>query len=171
MVPTAAQSIRVEVLQDATVVNTALLTVASPSTTFAQVPTGTMTVKATAFPNADGTGTAMALAQTSQTIADNTTASVSLTMGSTIDHLTVTPNPVNFLLAALFPRTITVTAYDAGNNVVLTAPGDIGYASSNFAIATVSASGTVAGLALGQCTITATDAVSGKSGTTTAKIL
>ena len=103
VIPTAAQSIRVQVFEGATMSNEAILTPAAPSVSFTEVPTGMVMVKAVAYPTAGGTGTALASAQTTQTITANGTASVNLTMASTIDHLALTPNPVNLALTGSSP--------------------------------------------------------------------
>ena len=165
VIPTAAQSVVVQVVQGATVVNQATLTTTSPQTTFTEVPVGSVTVKAFASPNSAGTGTPMATAQTIQTVVNGGTAAVDLTMASTIDHLSITPNPINLALTGVVTRQVTVTAYDASNAVVLTAPGDLSYSSSGVSIFLVGSTGLVTGIALGNATLTATDAISGKSAT------
>ena len=163
VIPTAAQSIRVQVLKNSTVTHESFLTPGAPVANFTEVPTGTVTVKAVAYPTAGGTGTALASAQTTQAITANGTASVSLTMASTIDHLTLSPNPVNLALTGIVTRQTTVTAYDTAGSVVLTAPADLTYTSSGLSIFIVNPTGMVTGLAVGNATLTVTDAVSGKS--------
>ncbi len=172
VIPTAALSVRVQVLQGATVVNDVVLDKASPSTTFTEVPVGAVTVKATAYPASNGTGTAMATAQVAKTIAANATESVDLTMASTINRLTMTPNPVHLVLTLLVPVQLVVTAYDASNNVVLMSPSDLSYSTTNSALFNVSSTGVVTGLGslAGSSTITATDAISGKSVTVPATL-
>lgn len=169
VVPTAAQSIVVLVKQGTTVTNSATLTPSSPTASFTEVPTGTVTVSATAYPAADGTGTPLASAQTTQTVSSGGNGSVDLTMASTIDHLGITPNPFNLALLGILTRQVNVTAYDSSNNVVLTSPSDLTYSvtsSNGVAVALILTNGavtTVTGLALGDVTLTATDAISGKS--------
>src|SRR5204863_528468 len=58
------------------------------------------------------------------------------------------------------------TARDINNSIVLTSPSKMQWASSNLAVATVSATGKVTGLGGGGSNITATDTESGISGTT-----
>lgn len=163
VIPTAAQSIRVQVLRNTTVTNEALLTPTAPVANFTEVPTGTVTVKAVAYPTAGGTGTALASAQTTQTITANGTASVSLTMASTIDHLDLTPDTINLALSGILTRQTTVTAYDTAGSVVLMSPSDLTYSSTGLSVFLVSPTGLVTGVGVGNATLVVTDAVSGKS--------
>lgn len=172
VIPTAAQSVRVQVLQGAAVVNEAILTPASPTTSFTEIPAGSVTVRAVAYPASNGTGTAMASAQVPATIVANGTASVDLTMASTIDRLTISPSPVVLQLSGVFVRQLVVTAYDASNSVVLTSASDLSYASSSGTLFTVNASGLVQAVGgAGTGTVTATDAISGKSATATVHVI
>ena len=165
VVPAAAQSVQVQLVQNATVTHTAILSPSSATTTFTEVPLGNVTVKAVAFPTAGATGTPMASGQTVQTVSAGSPVNVSLTMASTIDRLTISPSPITLALSGVFSRQITVTAYDVSNAVVLTAPTDVSYATTNSLLFDVSATGLVRGLAVGSATVTATDASSGKSAT------
>ena len=164
VIPTTAQSIVVQVKQGSTVTNSALITPSTPTASFSEVPTGTVTGSATAYPAADGTGTALASAQTTQTVASNGSGSVDLTMASTIDHMVLTPNPINLALLGILTQQTTVTAYDASNNVVLVSPTDLTYsASGGITVFLIGSTGLITGLALGDATLTATDSISGKS--------
>ncbi len=168
VIPTAAQSIVVQVLKNATVVNSALLTPGAPSASFTEVPTGAVTVKATAYPAADGSGNALASASATPTVTVAGPNSVDLTMASTIDHMAIVPNPVALALLGIVTQGVSVTAYDSSNNVILTSPSDISYSTGGsgvFLITTISGNTTVTGLALGTASLIATDAVSGKTAT------
>ena len=162
VIPAAAQSVLVQVLQGATVVNSTILTAATPRTIFPDVPTGTLTITAVAYPTTNATGTAMAAGQTTQAVTTGSTPTVDLTMASTIDHLAISPSPIALALTGIFTRQIAVTAFDAGNAVVLTAPTDLSYTTTNSLLFDVSATGLVRGLAVGAATVKATDATSGK---------
>ena len=154
------------------VVNEVVLDKANPTTTFAELPVGAVTVKAFAYAASNGTGTVMATAQVDKTIAANVTEPVDLTMASAIDRLTMTPNPVHLVLSALVPVQLVVTAYDASNNVVLTSASDLTYSTTNSLLFNVSPAGLVIGLGslAGSSTITATDSISGKSVTIPASL-
>ena len=69
----------------------------NPSTvTFDNLPAGTVTLTATAYPRQDGSGVAQATGAQSVTIVSGQTAAVSVTMASTIDHVAITP-PIRIL--------------------------------------------------------------------------
>lgn len=170
VIPTASNSIKVVVTQGAVTVGSAILVRPATTVSFSELPVGSITVAATAYPNSDATGNAMASASTSSTITANNTQTVDLTMASTIHHLTLTPNPINLAITGLLTRQTTVTAYDASNAVILTAAADISYSTSNSLLFNVNATGLVTGLAIGNATVTATDAISGKSATASVQI-
>ena len=96
LIPTAANSIMVKFLQGTTVVATQ--TVARPTggntstLSFDTLPLGNLTVNATAYPNADGSGVAQATASTTATIASGQTTVVNITMASTISSLSLSPS-------------------------------------------------------------------------------
>jgi len=129
--------------------------------TFTNLPPGAYTASAVAHPNPDGTGVAQAQASAPLTIVAGQTSPLTMTLGSTIASVVVTPNPA----PVLFGQTVqlTATAYDGPTgtgNVVLTSA--FTWVSSNTALATVdpntglvtaAAAGTVAP---GSVTITAT---------------
>ncbi|MBM3493474.1 MAG: hypothetical protein FJX72_04005, partial [Armatimonadetes bacterium] len=91
LVPLAANSITATFSLGATVLQTktaARPPAGSSSTiTFDALKVGTLTLMATAFPNADGTGTAQAQGATLVTISSGQVTNVGLTMQSTIDHI------------------------------------------------------------------------------------
>lgn len=169
LIPTAANSITVRFLQGSTVVATQ--TVARPSSgntstvTFDSLPLGSLTVVASAYPNADGSGIAQASATTTAVIASGQTTTVGITMVSTISTLSASVGSSSLAQGAT--TSITANAKDASNNTVLISSGTLSYSSSNTAVATVSAAGVVTGVAPGSATVTVTESESGKSATAT----
>ena len=172
LIPLAANAISVTLTQGAKTLTTQ--TLARPATgntatvTFNALPTGTLNVTATAYPNADGTGTAQATATTSIVIQANKNTPFSLTMGSTIDHLEVSPANPTVSPGNTLP--LTMTAKDASGNVVLTSPSKMTWNSANTNVATVDASGNLTGVNGGTAKITVTETESGKSATVTATV-
>lgn len=167
VIPVAANSITVTFWKGTTVVSTKTVarpTVGNQSTvSFTSLASGTYTVVAQAFPNANGTGTAQASASQSVTISSGTTTPLEITMASTIATLTATMTTAGILVGASAP--ITVTAIDANGATVLTSASTITYGSSNTSVATVDSSGVVTGVATGTATITVTETESGVTGT------
>lgn len=135
---------------------------------FTNLPVGTFTLKATAYPNADGTGTAQATASQDLTITDGQTASPTITMASTIDHIVVTAeNGTTGILLGHTTHTsqLIATPKDAAGNTVLTTAANLSWQSSDTNKVTINSSGLATGVAYGGATITATDSEHGKSGT------
>ena len=166
LIPDASNSILVVVKQGATQAARTLLprpVSGVSSAAFDALPIGTLSVTATAFPSADGSGTAQAAATVPLVILANQTAGFSLTMASTIDHLDLTP--ANGQVNAGSTLQLTVAAKDAAGSVVLLAPKKLGWLSADTALATVDANGLVTGLKAGSVSISVTDTESGKSAT------
>lgn len=165
LIPVAANSITATFRQNGQVVATQ--TVARPSSgnqttvIFSALPPGDLTFQATAYPNADGSGVAQASAATGVTIVSGQDSPVSVTMASTIDHLTVTPASPTVLVGAT--TALSVTPVDAGGNIVLTNASTISWVSLTPSIATVSSTGVVTGVAAGTAQIQVTETESGKS--------
>src|SRR5439155_3691952 len=82
------------------------------SAEFNNVPSGELSVTAEAYPNQDCSGTVQAKATVSVTVPENGSATVTLTMTSTVDHLEVFPAS-GALLVNQQPLLLTVTARDA----------------------------------------------------------
>jgi len=133
--------------------------------TFDNLTPGAVTLTAKAYPTTDGSGTAQATGSAGATIAAGAQSSVTISMASTIDHLAITPASPTINVGDRLQ--FTQTALDAQGNVVLTAPQNILWATSNSFIAQMS-SGTGLSFAehLGTSTITVTDSETGKTGTT-----
>ena len=162
VIPVNAQSLVVQVKRGATVVTSGLIARPAATISFSEVPTGSLNVVATAFASVDGSGTPLATATVPTTVASGGTSNVDVTLASTVDHLTVVPNP--FSLAALSSGTINVVAYDASGAVVLLDPSALNFASSNPSLVSITSGGVAtAGGSLGSGTITITEADSGKT--------
>ncbi len=169
LIPIASNSIKIEVFDDGNLVASELIAKPATLATFTNVPTGNLSVVATAYPNADGSGVAQATGTAGALITVGNTTVVNLTMGSTITRIDVTPSPVTITGGGV--ASLTATPRDADNNVVLVSPLNINYLSSNPLVATVGLlDGDVLGLLAGTTTITATDIESGVSGTATVNV-
>lgn len=165
LIPAASNSVNVVVMQGTTVVGQHLLVRpagSGPTTgTFSVLPTGTLSATATAYPNIDGTGTAQASATVPVVITANQSTNINLTMNSTIDHLVLTPNPASVVVGSTLQ--MSVSGYDAANNIVLISSSKLQWTTSNGTFAKVGANGKVTGAGVGSCNITITDTESGKA--------
>lgn len=176
LIPTAANSIVVQILYGGTVLASQTLprpAGGGPTTvTFSSLGAGTLTATATAYPNMDGSGVAQAQASAPLTILANQNTNFSLTMNSTINTVDLTP--ANPRVSVGYTVQLTATARDAAGNVVLIAPQTLQWRSSNPAAGAVDSTGKVTGLiaATGANApqITVTESESGKSGTTTVTV-
>lgn len=164
LIPAAANSIKATFTRGAQVVASQIL--ARPTSgnqttaTFDNLKVGSLTLTASAFPNADGTGVAQAQGVTPVTIANGQTANVTLTMDSTIDHLEL--SPANPQLATGSSLALVVTAKDLAGNIVLLSPNKLQWSSSSSNVS-VDSSGKVKAVVAGPATITVTDTESGKA--------
>lgn len=151
LIPTAANSIVVQILSGTTVVASQTLSRppagGSTTATFNSLGVATLTATATAYPNSNGTGVAQASASTPLTIVANQNTPFSLTMGTTITQIQLSPN--NPTIYVGHPIQLTATARDASGNIVLTVPQTLQWVSSNKSIATVDTLGNVTGVAVG----------------------
>jgi outer membrane protein assembly factor BamB len=136
------------------------------SATFDDLQVGSVVATVTAHPSTDGTGTVQASAADTVTIEGGKTATLSLTLGSTIDHLDVSPSSLPLTTGET--ASLTVTAKNAEGEIVLTAPANITFASDTAGTATVDSNGQItAGSTAGTATITVTEKESGKTTTAT----
>jgi 6-phosphogluconolactonase (cycloisomerase 2 family) len=167
LIPAASNSIVVQILNGNAVLATRTLTRptagGAATATFSTLPIGILTASATAYPQPDGSGVAQANASMPLSIQAGLTTPFTLTMGSTIDHLNVTPAALTLNVGQ--SKTVTATAIDASGNVVLIVAGNLQWKSANAAAATVDATGSVTGAAVGNTSITVTESESGKSAT------
>jgi len=163
LIPAAAESIKVVVTREETgrLLATTLLTPDSPSDRIDNLPGGMdVTVTATAHPNADGTGTPEAQGILNAIVPVQDVAEVQLALATTVESVSVTPNPAH--LKAGESVSLVPTARDADGSVVLvTTSWD--FESADPTIAEVAASGSLSGLAQGMTTVSVTDTESGES--------
>jgi len=169
LIPTASQSIVVNILQNSQVVATQ--TVARPSTgttstvTFASLPVGTLPVQVQAYPNSDGTGTVQASATSSIDIIAGQSTALTVTMASTIDHVTLTAAASSITVGGA--TTLTLTALDASGAIVLISTSTVTFTALSSSIATVDSSGAVTGVSVGTASFRAIETESGKAATVT----
>ena len=142
-----------------------------PSTvTFTGLPAGTVTLTASAYPTQQGTGVAQATGSQYATIVSGQNTNVSVTMASTIDHVTLTP--ANPLIEVGGFAHLTMNAFDASGNMVLAAL-TADFESANTEVATVAVGGnpaSIKGISNGTSVITVTERESGKTASTTVTV-
>ncbi len=173
LVPQASNSINVVITQGTVVVAKQLLAKPAAGGTstvsFPVLPIGNLTITATAYPNADGTGVAQATGSAQLVIVTGQNTVFSITMNSTIT--TVKIGPITVFKG--FSVQVAAAAFDAAGNMVLTTPSKWTWTSSNQAAITVSPVGnptTVTGLTVGSSVITATETESKVSASVTATV-
>ncbi len=170
LIPLAASSIGI-VLSDASGKTVASQIVVRPPAgqdasviSFPVLPVGQVTVVATAYPNADGTGTAQASGTVGLTIVADQNTDATLTMGSTIASVVVASSASD--VTAGDTLTFTATALDVSGAVVLTSGSTWAWSSDNTNVLTVSGSGpqiTATGLAAGSAHVHAVETESNQS--------
>src|SRR5579862_5165028 len=114
LIPVTSQAIAVvvkstsgSVLATPPVITKPVGTLTSTSSTIGNLPAGSVTVTATAYPNSDGSGNAQATGSLTATVqAGKTTTTPALTMGTTIKTIQLTPSAST----ATVGQQITVTA-------------------------------------------------------------
>jgi outer membrane protein assembly factor BamB len=175
LIPVACNSINVEILQGSVVFTQQLVArpVTGNSTTvsFPVLPTGTLTVSATAYPTAGTTGVAQATGSEPLVIQANQNTTFSLTMDSTITHVAIGPAPL-FWNGRTMP--LSASAFDANNNMVLTTPTKWNWSSASTGVATITSGNNpanVTGVSPGTSLITATESESNISGTSTITVI
>jgi uncharacterized protein YjdB len=171
LIPAASNSIRIEVLRGANIIASQLI--ARPDTgesvvTFEHLPVVPLTVRAHAFPGADGSGVAQAAGSAPVTVIAGQTVNFDITMATTVDQIAVTPNDV--LLRPGVSATLTVTAKDAAGNIVLIAPEKLQWTIADPTIATLSQTGIVTGSRAGKTQVTVTETESGESAAMTVTV-
>ncbi len=173
LIPVATNSIQVSILNGTTVVGNQV--VARPSSgnsstvTFDTLPVGTLTVQAQAHPNADGTGTDQASAQTSITITANAVTPLTLTMASTIDHVTLISYDSSISVGT--STSLQLTAYDSTGATVLITSSSVTFTSLTPSIATVSSIGAATGVAAGTASFRAIETESGQAATVSVTVM
>jgi hypothetical protein len=176
LIPLACESIVVELTQGSVTVASA--TVARPpagqgqtTTTFTDIPTGEMSIRATAYPEPDGSGVAQAEGNAQITIYPDVPSQASLTMGTTITNIEIQPNPVTVPIGQ--DVQVSMSAKDSQGRTVLVAEESIQWNVSDTSKATIIGQGTTAtlhGLALGVFTVHATDMESDREGSAQATV-
>lgn len=177
LIPTATASIKVDIVNATNqVLDTKLLVRPSGAlqvtVTFTNLSPGNHTARATALPNADGTGTALATATTPLVITAGHTTDFTLTLGSTITQIDVTP--AGSMVVQGQTVTLTATPRDANGNVVMVAPSQLTWVSSAPSVATVTTTGTTVtatGVGPGTTQIRVTDTESQKTNAVSLTVL
>lgn len=162
VIPTNSKSLRVEVLLNSVVVGSALLVKPNTTVTLNELPEGLLQVRASAYESTDGSGTPLAVAETSATIAADETTSVPVALTSTIASLDASPSSISMAPGA--NKSVSVTAYDANNAVVPIDPTALTFTVGDPSVATVTSAGVVtAGQNDGQTEVAVRESNSGKS--------
>jgi len=164
LIPVSANSITVTITEGSQSVSTQ--TVPRPSTgdtstvKFTDLPYGSLSVSAAAYPTTDGTGVAQATGAGTLTEVVGTPGSITISLASTVAKLAISPNPIT--CGKGLTTNLTVSAVDASGNVVLLAVGNasepIAWSTGNAKIAMVTGTGTTAvlqGIDQGSTTVTA----------------
>lgn len=129
--------------------------------TFYNLEPGVINIRASACPNADGSGVAQAAGITQASVTASETTDVSLRMDSTIARLELIPNNPTIYVGG--GQVFYVAAYDASNAVVLISPTLLEYTSDNPAILPMDAQGRAIGKATGITKVHVREAESGKT--------
>ncbi|MBB6050905.1 PQQ-binding-like beta-propeller repeat protein [Armatimonas rosea] len=168
LIPVAAKSITVKMVGPETVQKTVARPPAGTTqtdVTFDSIEVGSYTVTATAYPSASGAGVAQASGTLNLNVVKNQTASDSLTLGTTIKTIELSPNPVN--LGVGQERTIVAIPRDQAGTIVLT-QSSWSWSSSQTSVCSVSGSSSTAvvkGNSLGTTEITVLETESSLSQT------
>ncbi len=166
LIPVASSSINAVLTSGSTTLGTQLLVRPSQApwtttVTFPSLAPGTVMLTATAYPNADGTGIAQAVGHAPATISSGKQSQVTVMMNSTIVRLAVTPNNPTINVGAT--QALTMTAYDAQDQVVMTSPQNVTWNSATPGVASVSSSGVATGVSAGTSQVTASESESQKT--------
>jgi hypothetical protein len=163
LIPVASESIRVSLIKGNALLAERLLTrPASGSTTsadFDRLPVGEVIFRASALPNADGSGVAQAGVETVVPIVAGQVAPVRLTMASTIDHVEVMPAAPT--VATGQTTQLAAITKNAVGEIVIVRPETLQWSSSNTAVATVDGTGKVTAVSPGGVTIEVRETESG----------
>jgi len=175
LIPVASTSIKITIANDrgfstSQIVNRPTNVPPTSIVTFNEIAPGNLFVTATAYPLINATGTAQATGTATEVIMDGQTALLTLTMHSTITQVIVTPNiPI---IAVTETVQLVATPENSADEMVLVAPGNISWTSSDPTVATVNPStGQVTGVKVGSTTLTATESDSHVSGTMTVRVM
>ncbi len=167
LIPQATQSIAIRVMkegQDTPVAERYANRPAEGGTstvTFDRLPVGTFTAIATAFPQWNAGGTALATGSAPLVTQSGKVTVVTLTMASRVDHLTLLPASPGVAIG--HTRQLSVFAQDVDGYYLLLSPSKLTWESLDTAKATVDGNGLVTGVALGTATVRVTDTESTKT--------
>ena len=131
LIPSASQSIVVNILQDSIVVGTKMLVRPAggglTTATFEDLPIGSLTLTATAYPTTTGTGVAQATGTTTIITSIENPFSASVTMNTRIAGFLVNGHSASIptSLEEFGTAPITVAAIDSTGSIVLTRPQDL----------------------------------------------
>jgi DNA-binding beta-propeller fold protein YncE len=134
LIPIAANSIKFTISPDPNGAGPQVAVRPNSSITFGDLPAGSYTISAAAFPSNDGSGTVpQAVGSVTATVEAGKTRPVPITLASTITQVEITPAPPTggFSMFTLDTMQLTATARDASGNVVLVSPGTIQWKSDN----------------------------------------
>ncbi len=163
LVPAATQSVKVSLTTTgSTPVPPQILTPPASGTTstvtFPNVPIGSTTVTAEAYPTTIGEGTPLASSTSLVQVQQGQTATVTLLMDSTVHSVSVLAAKTQLAIGEA--QQLVATATDVSGNTVFIAPAQWSWVSSSLAVAVVQGSGVdntaqVTGQAVGNVSITA----------------
>jgi len=174
LVPVASNSIQISVYRgtntNAEPEQDAIINRPSTSAHIEGIGAGQVTVRASAFPLANAGGVAQARADAAATIVAGQTKPLTLTMGSTITGVEVSPDPVT--VEQGFQQTMAAASTDANGYIVLTATTDAytWSVASGSDVITVTDEGVVTATAPGDAVVVATEKESGISGAASVRV-
>lgn len=166
LIPAASTAVKIAITNGATPVVSHVISAPDTSYSFGALPVGSLTVTASAYPDASASGVAQAVGTGTLVTQAGQTAALTVTMDSTVDHLAITPTSASVSVGTT--KTLNVTAYDtaseAADHIVLVSPSNLQWRSDNPTIAKVDkTTGVVTGVAVGSVQITVTEKESGKA--------
>lgn len=172
LVPAASKSVRVDVVPQSAPDSPLTLVINRPTASGAidNVPAGPATVRAAAYPEADGRGVAQATTAVQVTIAAGATSDVSLTLASVIRSLRLAPDPASVAQGNTLQAI--ATPLDESGAVVLVPINGIDWSVvGGGTFVTVDSWGLVAGVAAGSAVVRATEKESGVTGDLTVTVV
>ena len=185
LIPGRSQSIFVEVRRNGDVINQELMVRPTEppwdtTVSFDPVPAATLSVQATAFPNADGTGVAQAVATVLVIVppgeagyieGEQPGTPVIMTLESTINDVQVSPDPATVRTGESV-QLVASARDDQGHTVLVPTddPFEWEVATADSALASVDGNGLVTGLSPGNATVQAKERESGVTGAATVNV-
>jgi len=178
LIPQSSNSITVAITQGPQTIATQTVARPAAGTTstvnFSDLPYGSLSVSAAAYPTADGTGVVQATGTGVLKEVVGTPGAITISLASTVAKLSIAPNPIT--CGKGLTTNLTVSAVDSSGNVVLLAVGNasepITWSTADSKIATVAGTGPAAvltGVDQGSTTVTASFVVNDSGSTVTAQ--